>query len=359
MSFNQILINNFPNKWVRCNIQYFLVGLVIGTFVNIIFAFIANYNMSWKDVVIAYIVSVVITLCISNISLLSDELVQKKFTSPGANTLLFFLFTFVGIVIGTEISIASIALLYDTPFFEIDHGRNLSRNLTIGLLVGTVIYIYKLQTDNYDLKLRDQQLEMARLRELTTAAELKALQASINPHFLYNALNSITSLIHDAPAKAEEMTIKLSQLFRYSINTQDANWSTVKEEMQIVNIYLDIERVRFGNRIAFRASADESLSDVKIPRFLIQPLVENALKHGLKNTGSGGELSVDVKDAGNELIIEVSDNGEPFPSDMLAGYGLQSISDKISLLYHNTGSVNFVNSPRKMAVVRLPKQQTA
>ncbi len=359
MSFNQFLLKQFPNKWVRCNIQYFLVGLVIGTFVNIIFVLIANYNMNWKDVLTAYIISVVITLCISNISMLSDELVQKKFKSPFANTLLFYLFTFVGIVIGTEISILSIALLYDMPFAEIDHGRNLSRNLSIGVLVGTVIYIYKLQTDNYDLKLRDQELEMGRLRELTTAAELKALQASINPHFLYNALNSITSLIHDAPAKAEEMTIKLSQLFRYSINTQDANWSTVKEEMQIVNIYLDIERVRFGNRIAFHASADESLSDVKIPRFLIQPLVENALKHGLKNTGSGGELSVAVKDAGNELVIEVSDNGESFPSDMLAGYGLQSISDKIQLLYDNKGSVNFVNSPRKMAVVRLPKQHSA
>lgn len=359
MIFNRYFENRFPNVWVRCNIQYTLVGLLIGIFVNIIFRVIGHYSMPWQDVLMTFIVSIIITLTITNISMLSDEIIRRKFASPLANTALYYLLLFAGVVVGTEISIVCMTLLYDVPFGEIDQARNLTRNLSIGLIVGTVIYIYKLQSDNYDLQLNEKELEMTRLREMKTAAELKALQASINPHFLYNALNSITSLIHEAPDKAEEMTIRLSQLFRYSINTQDANWSTVKEEMQIVNIYLDIERVRFGNRITFTASADESLSDVKIPRFLLQPLVENALKHGLKNTGSNGELSVSVRDEGDSVVIEVHDNGEPFPSGMLAGYGLQSISDKITLLYGNKGSVNFVNSPRKMAVIRLPKSAAA
>lgn len=359
MIFNRYFEKRFPNVWVRTNVQYTIVGLLIGVFVNVIFRVIGHYSMPLEDVLMTFIIGLIITLSITNISLLSDQIIKKRFSSPFANTIIYYLLVFAGVIVGTELSIVCISLLYDVPFGEVDQARNLTRNLTVGLIVGTVIYLYKLQSDNYDLQIRDKELEMTRLREMTTAAELKALQASINPHFLYNALNSITSLIHEAPDKAEEMTIKLSQLFRYSINTLDANRSTVKEEMQIVNIYLDIERIRFGNRIAFHASADESLADVKIPRFIIQPLVENALKHGLKNTSSGGELSVAVKDAGSDLVIEVSDNGEPFPSGMLAGYGLQSISDKINLLYGNRGSVNFVNSPRKMAVVRLPKQHSA
>jgi two-component system, LytTR family, sensor kinase len=353
---DQFLSHHIPNKWLRCNIQYTLIGLLIGTFVSLVFALIANYNMTWRDYVFAYFVSVVITLCISNISILSDELIRKSFSSPLAKTFIFYLFTFVGIVIGTEISIAGIALLYDVPFGEIDHLKNLSRNLTIGMLAGTVIYIYKLQSGSYTRKIQVQELEMAKLREMNAHTQLLALQSSINPHFLYNALNSITSLIHDAPEKAEEMTIKLSQLFRFSISNRDSAWSTVEDELEMVNIYLDIERVRFGNRIAFTASADEQIKQELIPRFVIQPLVENALKHGLRNTGSGGVLSVQVRDEGNNMVIEVHDNGEPFPADMLAGYGVQSIHDKVSLLYGDNGSVNFVNSPRKMAEIRLPKQ---
>ena len=262
-------------------------------------------------------------------------------------------------LLGTEVSILCIAFIYDVRFNEIDQMLHLKRNLGIGVLAGTIIYMYQLQRDNYNLQLGEKELQMAKLNELKTTADLKTLQARINPHFLYNALNSITSLIHESPDKAEEMIIKLSQLFRYSINTQEVNWATVNEELQIVNIYLDIERVRFGNRIAFETKVDKNLMQVMIPRFLLQPLVENALKHGLKNKSSGGVLKINIIEVDDNIHFEVQDNGDPFPQGLLAGYGLQSTNDKLTLLYGTGFKLNFVNTPEKKIVISLPKNIAA
>jgi sensor histidine kinase YesM len=252
-----------------------------------------------------------------------------------------------------------VALIYDVPFGEIDQAKNLQRNMGLGLLAGSILYIYQLQRNNYQLKLNEKELQVAKLNELKTNAELKTLQARINPHFLYNSLNSITSLIHDDPAKAEEMTLKLSKLFRYSINTQESNWTTVKEELNIVDTYLDIEKVRFGNRIEFITQADDSIQNEMIPRFLLQPLVENALKHGLNNKSSGGILKVTIRDQRDSLLISVHDNGPAFPSDLLAGYGLQGTHDKMNLLYGADWKMDFVNAPEKQISIVIPKQKPA
>jgi two-component system, LytTR family, sensor kinase len=355
MVFDKLFLKIIPNYWLRCNAQYFIVGILIGTFVNIIFRIAGGFSMSLADTATAYVVSIIITLCITNIHLISSSIIKVKFTSPAVNMLLNYLLIFIGIVIGTELSILCIALIYDIPFQDIDQVKNLKRNLGLGLLAGTLLYIYQLQQTNYNLKIHEKELQVAKLNELKTVAELKTLQARINPHFLYNALNSITSLIHESPDKAEEMIIKLSQLFRYSINTQEVNWVTIHEELEITNNYLDIERVRFSNRIAFETKAEDKILNVMIPRFLLQPLVENALKHGLKSRGEGGLLRINITGNDNTVHIEVHDNGEPFPADMLSGYGLQSTSDKLQLLYGNSFSMNFVNAPEKMIVIELPK----
>lgn len=226
------------------------------------------------------------------------------------------------------------------------------------LLIFFILRGIKLQRDNYRLKVKDQEVQLVKLNEMKTLADLKTLQARINPHFLYNALNSITSLIHEKPDQAEEMTIKLSRLFRYSINTQEANWATVKDELIIVQTYLDIEHVRFGNRITFNINADDSLLNIMIPRFLLQPLVENALKHGLKDMNTDGVLSVTLTDKQERIEITVHDNGIPFPSDMMAGYGLQSISDKLTLLCGTAWKMSFINTGVKRICIELPKNST-
>ncbi|MEO8147199.1 MAG: histidine kinase [Bacteroidia bacterium] len=350
--------DKFKNVWIRCNVQYTIVGLIIGTVLNIFFN-LFNRDIGLRSIAMTYVVSVVITLCITNISIINEHLIKKRFRSPIINLVLNYALTFLGVAIGTFISFGFVILLYGVPFSEINAWQSLKFNATIGFVVGTIIYLYQLQRDNYKLQLDEQELQLSKLNELKTQADLKTLQARINPHFLYNSLNSIASLIHDDADKAEEMTIKLSQLFRYTINTQDANWVTVKEELEIVRTYLDIERVRFGNRIIFNVDADASIMNEMIPRFLLQPLVENALKHGLKNKSDNGKLSVSVKDKNDYIELSIHDNGIPFPAEMAIGYGLQSTYDKLNLLYKENYKVKINNDGDKNILIELPKKPKA
>jgi two-component system LytT family sensor kinase len=149
------------------------------------------------------------------------------------------------------------------------------------------------------------------------------------------------------------MTMKLSRLFRYSINQSQEDLVPVQEEMEIVRTYLDIEKVRFGERIDFSICVDESLKNARIPRFLIQPLVENALKHGLNNVTSGGELKVQISGS-DKIVISVADNGAPFPAELGLGYGLQSTYDKLDLLYPNAYEVQILNQPIKEVKIQMP-----
>lgn len=216
------------------------------------------------------------------------------------------------------------------------------------------MFLYESQKSKYDLKISQQELEVLKLKQLKTQAELQTLQSKINPHFLYNALNSIAGLIPEDAEKAEDMTLKLSKLFRYSINSQQENFATVKEEIEVVNTYFDIEKIRFGDRINFISHADDSVLNKHIPRFLIQPLVENALKHGLADKMSNARLDVNILNNDSRLILTVSDNGSPFPDELNAGYGLQSTFDKLTLLYQDDYEIQFINTPEKFIRISLP-----
>lgn len=216
------------------------------------------------------------------------------------------------------------------------------------------MYVHNAQKVNLNNRIKEKELALLRLNQMKTEAELATLHSKINPHFLYNSLNAIASLIHVDPDKAEGMTLKLSKLFRYSINQTQENLVSVTEEIEIVNTYLEIEKVRFGDRISFKTDLDPALNREKIPRFLIQPLVENALKHGLKNVLSHGMLRISIKKTElMEIIIE--DNGSPFPEELEIGYGLQSTYDKLNLLYgSNNYEVQILNYPNKQLRIQFP-----
>jgi len=202
--------------------------------------------------------------------------------------------------------------------------------------------------------LHEKELDLVKAKQLITQAELQTLQSKINPHFLYNSLNSIASMIHQDVYKAEDMTLKLSRLFRYSINSNHLNVALVTEEIEIVATYLDIEKVRFGDRLEFVIEVDESVINEHIPKFLIQPLVENALKHGLNDMASSGKLKISITRDGKNIMIVIVDNGKPFPAELNLGYGLQSTYDKLALLYDENYDVQIVNTPEKQIRILIP-----
>jgi sensor histidine kinase YesM len=209
-------------------------------------------------------------------------------------------------------------------------------------------------------KLNQKELEVAKLNELKTKAELEALHAKINPHFLYNALNSIADLSITDGKKARRMTIALADLFRFSINYSNNNYSTIREELEMAEVYLQIEKIRFEDQLTYSIHVKEGIDQYLVPRFILQPVVENAVKHGLKSTGKMTDIFVEVLKEEDRIIMNVADNGPLFPDELIPGYGVKSIYDKLDLLFPGEYEVKFSNQPRKqvsIAIINLKKNE--
>lgn len=221
----------------------------------------------------------------------------------------------------------------------------------IPAIVSSLYFYYWQHTRQITRKISEQEYQLLNLEKLKTTAELGALQARINPHFLYNSLNSIASLVHSDPDKAEEMTILLSKLFRYTTDRNNEHFSSIADELEIVKTYLSIEQVRFGDRLKFSTELDKTLEDFQIPRFLLQPLVENAIKHGIAKISGEGRIEVKIYQKDQSIILSVHDSGKSFPEEMASGYGLRSINDKLKLIYGKDAQVEIQNKDEYKAVI--------
>ncbi len=216
------------------------------------------------------------------------------------------------------------------------------------ILVGSFFLYYLTREQNRTQKITEQEYQLLQLKELKTKAELEALQAKINPHFLYNSLNSIASLVHINPDKAEEMVILLSKFFRYSTSVKSQYFHTVGEEIEMVRTYLEVEKVRFDERLSYAIEyAEEGLQQYLIPRFLLQPLVENAIKHGISKIAENGIIRLQIAKEGQLLVILIHDNGPRFPDHLTTSYGLQSTSDKLRMLCGEDARLDISNQPYK------------
>ena len=337
------------------NLTYGLVGLGIGC---ILILFISAFNAGFIGIRAAtyqLLFSVIISLAISNSVYLSQKLLKFNKDQIWLFIIVYYASSLAAMFVAIEaIYVVQWALLGNP--YQFFHPRDYLVSSILVVVVCTVLYIYHSQKARLNARIAEKDLDVMRLRQMKTQAELATLQSKINPHFLYNALNAIASLIHENPDQAEEMTLKLSKLFRYSINNNQADLVTVAEDMEIVSTYLDIEKVRFGDRINFVLEVDPELEEEKLPRFLIQPLVENALKHGLKDVIVNGDLRIRIRKNTSHLVIGIIDNGIAFPDELNIGYGLQSTYDKLNLLYGSGYELQLLNKPLKQIEIRIPLQ---
>jgi two-component system LytT family sensor kinase len=235
-------------------------------------------------------------------------------------------------------------------------------NFYTGSMCGLVYVTMSYVNLERQRKLGEKELELSRMGELKTKAELDALHSKVNPHFLYNALNSIADLSITDGKKARQMTIALADLFRYSINYSHNNFSMVKDEIMMTEVYLQIEKVRFEDQLTYSVKSDEEAAHYLLPRFLLQPLAENAVKHGLKATGKLTEIQLEVKKNDKGLEICVADNGPSFPGELIPGYGVKSVFDKLDLLFPDQYEIFFRNQPRKevsICIYKLMKNEPA
>lgn len=198
-----------------------------------------------------------------------------------------------------------------------------------------------------ELRKKEKQLVITEKKVLSTESELDALQARVNPHFLYNSLNSLASLALADPAKTEEMALALSDFYKRSTNRQDEHLSSLEEEVEMLKTYLNIEKIRFRERLKYELVIDENCKDFQIPRFLLQPIVENAIKYGYDKASNEIKIKVEAKKKDKALHINIYDSGKPFSVDLSTGYGLRSVKKKLKLLFQDKHDIQFINEPEK------------
>lgn len=340
------------SSWLRTNATFAVLGICIGIGIYLLLSAARGEFMTLRQFRYQLVGAMCNTLCITN----SIYFAQRFFNRKGhylVSLLGYYAVSAFGVLLGTELSYLLYYLFFGHPYYFF-HIADLGFSFCIMLIVCTVLYIRYAQHERLKASIRERELDVLRLKQVTTQAELATLQAKINPHFLYNALNGIAGLIHSDPGKAETMTLQLSRLFRYSLNQNMENLVTVREELEIVTTYLEIEKVRFGDRIEFLLDIDPAALEQKIPRFLLQPLIENALKHGLNNKTSGGWMKASVR-LGERIEVSVADNGVPFPAEYEIGYGLQSTYDKLELLYPGAHELYVRNAPQKEVLALIPR----
>ena len=341
--------------FLKCLLSGIKLGVIVAA-VLVVFYIASSDKVKWFNIGVTVMFSIVIATFISFLIKLVANYREKY--KPKNFYLIwsaYYLASLIGMTIASELCLFILHhFIYHTPYLLFAEHRQLWINLIISLIATTIVGAYQSQRTNLEVRIKKKELDIVKLSQLKTQAELQTLQSRINPHFLYNSLNSIASLIHIDANRAEDMTLKLSKLFRYSINTQNENLTSVKEEVEIVNTYLDIEKVRFGNRINFNLDIADDTFNEKIPRFILQPLIENAIKHGLNDKIVGGEITLIIFKQEKEIVLIVSDNGKPFPTELNSGYGLQSTYEKLQLLYGDKYALQIINEPEKLIKITIP-----
>ncbi len=191
-------------------------------------------------------------------------------------------------------------------------------------------------------RVREQEARAARAAALQTEAELRALRAQLNPHFLFNTLHSVLALVRHDPRAAEEALEQFGDLLRYTLDAQKKGEIVpLRDELAFVGNYLAIESLRLGDRLRLEMQIDDGARDRPVPAFCLQPLVENAIRHAIAPRAEGGNLSVRVRHDQNTLVLEVADDGPGArPTDLgnSNGLGLRAVRERLAACYGSSAS---------------------
>ena len=214
----------------------------------------------------------------------------------------------------------------------------------ICLAIGRRLEAIDREKENIERARREAQL----VKQLVEA-ELRALRAQINPHFLFNSLNSVAALITAEPLAAEEMIIRLAKIFRHVLTYHDRPFSSINEEISFLQTYLEIEKVRFGDRLKVNFDIEESVAQLSVPTLILQPLVENSIKHGLGPKVGENRLTIRARQERDYLELTVEDNGvgaNRRPSGQKStGFGLRNVEERLHTVYRGNARFSFESQP--------------
>jgi sensor histidine kinase YesM len=233
--------------------------------------------------------------------------------------------------------LASVGYLKDAGIVATWISGSLKVSIAVTLafgIVGTIIESMRERLAETTVALRTKERDEAEARRLAAEAQLASLESRIQPHFLFNTLNSIAALVHSDPAGAERMTGQLASLLRSALDGTATPLVTLDEELRVVRAYLDIERVRFGDRLRYDVDLVDGAGRAMVPRMALQTLVENSVKYAVSPRREGASIVVRASASTDRLVVTVEDDGPGFdPPDRPPGHGLDVLAGRLQMLY--------------------------
>lgn len=209
---------------------------------------------------------------------------------------------------------------------------------------------------------QEEEVQAARLAGQLAEARLALLQRQLHPHFLFNALQAISTLLHRDPATADGLLMRLSALLRAMLENASGRTLSLRTELELTRKYLEIEQVRFGDRLAVEWSVDDALLDVPVPSLVVLPLVENAVRHGLSTKVGPGRLAIDARRDGADLLVTVEDDGLGASLPLRTGVGIANTRERLVGMYGARAGLDVETEPwkgfRARLRVPLPEERT-
>ena len=219
---------------------------------------------------------------------------------------------------------------------------NQARYIVVWIII---YYMYKILERNRVITAEKLQMD-----NLLTTTELELLKTQLNPHFLFNALNSIKALVLIDEEKAQDAIEKLSELLQFTLSYEKVPLITIKEEMYKVEKYLELEKIRFGKRLSFQFDINNAVLEMQVPPALVLTLAENAIKHGITQLPDGGEIHISSQLEGENIRIEMLNSGQ-LKAENLKGIGLKNVKSRLKNLFGTNAEINLVNQNHNQVLV--------
>lgn len=246
---------------------------------------------------------------------------------------------YLGMLVGNEIALlicTKMLHFFYYKYFSWLHLFFLLFNFVAAVVVVLLVAGFRVLKYNLQVKIRENR----ELQELQVRTQLAVLRAKINPHFLFNTLNAILDLVHRSPDRVETMVINLSHIYRRVLSSAEMEWQSLGEELELIRRYLEIEKIRMEERLEYEICAAPEFMACRFPPLLLEPLVENAVIHGIAPKIGGGRITVRVEPGGSGLLLTVRDDGVGVgEGGYTGGFGIHSVRERMKLIYRERGDL--------------------
>lgn len=330
-------------------------GIIIGT-ANTLFALAATIIGPFKNLLPNFIMAHSMGIAVS-LAILFSLLIFRPRTWK-----LFLLIAGIdiclGLFIGLQISFIILQYLFNIVLNW--ETQNLGLQAIVAGMMASSVILYFLIT-KIRLRYRSEMIEREKIKRMAVEKEsilanLKMLQAQIEPHFLFNTLSNILSLIDTKPEKGKSMLLDLTKYLRTSLSRTLPENTTLSQEIAMIKVYLDIQKIRMDERLNYKIDVSNNIGQYSFPPMLLQPLVENAIKHGLEPKVDGGEIIIRATEKNKVLKIEVADTGLGFSDLDKPGVGIANVRERLGLLFGDKGRLIIEeNKPQGVrAIIEVP-----